>query len=118
MQLPLDLSKISARYSEIIADIKVIRIGTAQKIRIMLRDASYLDFWFSETGRYSYHWERRHVDGKIFRFDNAPHHVNISTFPHHFHNGSENSIVESSLSRMPEEAISQVLDFVQEFLKQ
>ena len=33
-------------------------------------------------------------------------------------NGSENNVVESSLSRMPEEAISQVLDFVQEFLKQ
>jgi hypothetical protein len=51
------------------------------------------------------------VDGKIFQFDNAPHHVNISTFPHHFHNGSENSVVESSLSRAPEEAVSQVKGF-------
>lgn len=118
MQLPLDLREISAKYSETIANIEVIGIGTAQKIRIMLKDTSYIDFWCSETGRYSYHWERRHVDGKMFRFDNAPHHVNISTFPHHFHNGSESDVVESSLSRMPKEAISQVLDFVQEFLKQ
>ena len=51
------------------------------------------------------------MDGKIFQFDNAPHHVNISTFPHHFHNGSENSAVESSLSRAPEEAVSQVKGF-------
>jgi len=47
MQLPLDLSKISTKYGEIIANIEVIRIGTTQKIRIMLKDASYLDFWFS-----------------------------------------------------------------------
>ena len=116
--MPLDLDDISARYGEIIADIEVIGVGTAQKIRITLKDASYLDLWFSDTGRYSYHWERRHVDGKVFRFDNAPRHVNISTFPHHFHDGSENNVVESNLSHVLEEAVSQVLDFVQEFLRQ
>jgi hypothetical protein len=37
-----------------------------------LVDGSYLDVWFSRKfpGRYAYHWERRHVDGSIYRHDN------------------------------------------------
>jgi len=33
----------------------------------------------------------------IFRYDNARHHqkLNLSTFPHHKHDGSENNVVES-----------------------
>ncbi len=43
-------------------------------------------------GKYSYHWQQR--DGKlIMRWDNAPHHLDISTFPHHLHDG--NNIVPS-----------------------
>lgn len=36
--------------------------------------------------KYSYHWQQ--TDGKlIMRWDNAPHHENISTFPYHLHDG-------------------------------
>ncbi|NKQ34348.1 MAG: hypothetical protein HF973_01895 [Chloroflexi bacterium] len=37
--------------------------------------------------RYAYHYQD--ADGKmIFRYDNAPHHPEISTHPHHKHAGS------------------------------
>ncbi len=37
-------------------------------------------------GKYSYHWQKS--DGSlIMRWDNAPHHQNISTFPYHLHDG-------------------------------
>ncbi|MDL1959513.1 MAG: DUF6516 family protein [Deltaproteobacteria bacterium] len=50
-------------------------VPDANELRIILTDGSFVDVWFSLklTGRYSYHWERRAVDGTIYRHDNAPH---------------------------------------------
>lgn len=114
--MPLDLDRIKAQYKDFIADIEIVGIGTARKTRMTFKDGSYLDIWFSETGRYSYHWERRHVDGRVFRFDNAPHHAGVKTFPHHLHRGSEGEIVESWLSAVPDQAVYQVLDFIRKIL--
>lgn len=62
------------------------------ELRIILKDGSFVDVWFSLklVGRYSYHWERKAIDGTIYRHDNAPHQrwQSVATFPHHFHNGS------------------------------
>ncbi|MBI3798407.1 MAG: hypothetical protein HY268_15770 [Deltaproteobacteria bacterium] len=44
------------------------------------------------TTKYRYHWQ----DGKgqlIKRWDNAPHHPTIGTFPDHLHDGAENQDV-------------------------
>lgn len=36
------------------------------------------------TEKYSFHWQ--HPDGHLIcRWDNAPHHPELSTFPHHIH---------------------------------
>lgn len=36
--------------------------------------------------KYSFHWQRK--DGTpICRWDNAPHHRDLATFPHHLHEG-------------------------------
>jgi len=45
------------------------------QLRIILADGSFVDLWFSLKleGRYSYHWERKALDGRIYRHDNAPH---------------------------------------------
>jgi hypothetical protein len=41
--------------------------------------------YFSKTGRkYSFHWQKKSGE-MISRWDNAPHHTHISTFPHHRH---------------------------------
>jgi hypothetical protein len=42
--------------------------------------------------KYKYHL-RNKFDEMIFRYDNAPHHANITTFPHHKH--LKNDITES-----------------------
>ncbi|WP_423244371.1 toxin-antitoxin system TumE family protein [Desulfofundulus thermobenzoicus] len=74
-----------------------------------------MDIWFSLKlkERYSYHWERRGLDGTMYRHDNAPHRrwEWVKTFPRHFHNGAEENVEESDLSPVPEEAIRQFLDF-------
>lgn len=107
-----DIDRIKAQYGDIVADIKIIGMGTARKTRVVFKDSSYLDIWFSESGRYSFNWERRHLDGRIFRFDNAPHHRAVETFPHHLHNGSEEAIVESWIEPHPEHGVFDVLNFI------
>jgi len=91
------------------------------ELRIILTDNSFVDLWFSLKlpDRYSYHWERRAVDGTVYRHDNAPHRrwLTIATFPHHFHNGREDYVVESHLSQDPYQALREFLTFVRGVLK-
>lgn len=75
-----------------------------------------MDIWLSESGKYSYHWERRAQTGEIFRYDNAPDFPNIKTFPHHFHFKTENNIIESYIPENPLKAIKFVFDFIKEKL--
>lgn len=93
-------------------------VPDANELRIILTDGSFVDVWFSLklTGRYSYHWERRAVDGTIYRHDNAPHKrwLSVATFPKHFHNASESNVVNSNLSEAPEDALREFLTFVRE----
>ena len=86
------------------------------ELRIILIDNSFLDVWFSLklANRYSYHWERRAIDGSIYRHDNAPHRrwQCIVTFPRHFHDGSEMEVTESYISQIPADALREMLEFV------
>lgn len=90
------------------------------KLRLYIKDESFLDVWFSRQleGRYAYHWERRHVDDTIYRWDNAKHEVwkNISTFPHHFHNCTDNNVSENLVPDEPSEALRFVLEFVRDII--
>jgi len=91
------------------------------ELRIMLSDGSFVDVWYSLklSGRYSYHWERRAIDGTIYRHDNAPHKrwQVVESFPRHFHDGSETHVCESQLSEAPEEALREFLTFVRQEMK-
>ena len=88
------------------------------ELRIILTDSSFMDVWFSLKlqDRYSFHWERRAIDGTIYRHDNAPHRrwQSVATFPCHFHNGSETDVSESYLSEVPEEALREFLAFARD----
>jgi hypothetical protein len=86
----IDLNKlqriIDIEYHDILAD-----AGTDifhDKIRVYLRGGSFVDIWFSKKipGRFSYHWERRHLDGRLYRHDNFPdpRWKKVSTFPNIF----------------------------------
>jgi len=88
--------------------------GEPQRLRILLIDGTNLDVWFSLSGKYSYHWDRRIIGKGIYRFDNAQHKKweKEKTYPHHFHHENENNVIDSSLPQKPEEAIVYVLEFV------
>lgn len=42
--------------------------------------------------RYSYHYQKPD-NSLIFRYDNAPHHPEIKTHPHHKHVGSDQNVI-------------------------
>ena len=70
-----------------------------------------MEIYWSESGKYSLHYERRHIDGTIYRYDNAPHHKQVKTFPKHYHKGREDFVVESYL---PDEQVEAVRSFLKE----
>lgn len=105
-----EISKIE--FSDIVEDV----IPGLNRGRILLKEESFIDIWYSLTNpnRFAYHWERRKVDGTIYRHNNAPHKrwVKVSTFPKHFHNGDEDKVESSELPDDPEEAVRYFLNFV------
>ena len=83
--------------------------------RITFRDGSKLDFLEyivikdRKVTRISYRYNFRDSRGKlIFRYDNAPHYPNLSTFPRHKHlsNGRVVESEEPSLPNVLKEIIS------------
>jgi hypothetical protein len=60
--------------------------------------------------RYSYHYQKSDAS-LIFRYDNAPHHPEIETHPHHKHVGSDENVVAT-----PPPDLSDVLSEIDEAL--
>lgn len=91
------------------------------KLRILLKDESFIDIWLSvkKKGVYAYHWERRNVDGTIYRYNNLPDKEakKLPTYPKHFHNKTQENVVESYLSDKPEEAIRALLELSRRIIK-
>ena len=108
-------------FSEIVVQAVILRLptGDPHKLRLTLLDDSIIDVFFSVSGRYSYHWDRRPA-GKttIYRHDNAPHAAwqKVKTFPHHFHDAEEKNVTASHLSVDPPEAIREFCTFVRQLL--
>lgn len=91
-------------------------LANPNKLRLSITDGSFLDIWLSADGDYAYHWERRGQTGEIYRWDNAPHHPQVSTFPDHLHEGNEQTVIESDLSPSPELALREILEFIKQEL--
>ncbi len=87
------------------------------KLRLLLTDTSYVDVWASRklSGRFGFHWERRHLDGRMYRYDNFPD-VNwsdVSTFPFHFHDGEQDEVVSAPFALSLEKGFRDFMAFVQ-----
>jgi hypothetical protein len=105
-------------FADVVVHARIVSLPTGDplKLRLDIVDGSLLDVFISVSGRYSYHWERRLMasKGDFYRHDNAPHKRwrHVATFPSHFHDGSEDNVVESHISNDPEGAVREVLTFV------
>lgn len=106
-------------FADIVAEAFILDVN---ELRIVLHEGSFVDVWFSLKlkGRYSYHWERRGIDGTIYRHDNAPHKhwEAVATFPKHFHYCSETNVIESQISESPRHGLSEFLRFIRNTISQ
>ena len=112
---PLDLLRRIAEveFAAIVVQTDVL----GAKLRVLLTDTSYVDVWVSRKlhGRFGFHWERRHLDGRIYRYDNFPdtNWSGVSTFPFHFHDGDQNRVVAAPFAQALEEGFREFMAFVQ-----
>lgn len=106
---------IEIDFSDIIDEIEISEIN---EMRIILKDETFIDVWFSLKlpGRFAYHCERRFKDDTIYRHDNIPHKKwsEVKTFPKHFHNKKEKNVVESYISENIDEGVVEFLKFVRD----
>ena len=69
------------------------------KMRILLVEGGFVDVWLSRKlkGRFGFHWEHK-ATGRSYRYDNFPdtEWKDISTYPYHFHYGSQGNVIDSS----------------------
>ncbi len=104
-------------FPDIVSSCKLLE----NKLRIHLTDGSYVDFWWGMKlpGKFAYHWERRSLDGKVFRHDNIPdaRWKKVATFPKHFHKGSEETVEESFAPADPMEGMRFMLGFARDYLR-
>jgi hypothetical protein len=94
-----------------ILDFRTFQDGFYIKIKAVLKDGSELyirEYVDVEERNYSYHWQDK--EGKlIIRWDNAPHHKNIRTYPHHKH---VNNKVRESFETTCEKILSEISEFL------
>ena len=81
----LNKSKLVKSYE--VLDFKTFENGFYIKIKAVIADNTELfirEYTDEKERNYSYHWQDKNQN-LILRWDNAPHHNGISTFPHHKH---------------------------------
>ncbi len=106
-----DIARIAeVEFAEIVESVEI----TGTKLRIVLRDESFVDVWVSIKlkDRFGFHWERRDKEGHFYRYDNFPdtRWEKVSTYPYHFHDGSQSNVADSSFAK-------DVLGGFREFMK-
>ena len=88
------------------------------KLRVLLTDSSYVDVWSSRKleGRFGFHWERRHLDGYIYRYDNFldANWADVPTFPFHVHDGDQDNVVAAPFARSIEQGFREFMALVQQ----
>jgi len=108
------------KFGDIVSEGEIIYTESKEplKLRLNIVDGSIVDVFYSSGGKYSYHWDRRIINGTIYRHDNAPHKRwrEIKTFPKHFHEETEYAAKESCISADPLFAIEEFLEFVKSML--
>lgn len=114
--MTVDLAHLARIAITEFADIVIATTVVRDKLRVLLTDGSFVDFWWSAKipGRFAHHWERTHVDGTIYRHDNMPHPrwQFVASYPQHYHEESYEHVVDSlSPSEPPEVVLRAFLAF-------
>jgi len=105
--------------SKIIKDLDILNFIDEEEIQVFYVKATLIDnsiLYIRELNtltenKYSYHWQTKKRK-LICRWDNAPHHPQIKTFPHHKHEKTPENILPSK-----EITLEKVLNVISERIK-
>jgi hypothetical protein len=108
-----DIKRIAeVEFSDIVKS--TVRVG--YKVRIVLINESFIDVYLSQklTDKFGFHWECMDESGTFYRYDNFPdkNWLSVSTFPHHFHKGSQDSVEASPFPSTPIEGFRAFMEFI------
>jgi len=95
-----------------VLDYKIWQSGRYISLKIIMKDESLLfsrEYLDEYERNYSFHWQDKN-DRFIIRWDNARHHKDIRTYPHHKHTGE--TVTESF-----EISLGEVLAYIEEYAK-
>ncbi|XCN71608.1 MAG: DUF6516 family protein [Candidatus Electrothrix aestuarii] len=100
--------------SQLVNDKRSLYIGFIEGKLIFLNGSSLRFMEFvnlkAETKRYKYSYHYQDSDDKlVFRYDMAPHHQEVRTFPHHKHTAT-GDIIESTAP-----SLAEVLEEIEDF---
>ncbi len=94
---------------------------TRNKLRIIFVDQSFVEIFKSNNvkSRWAFHWERKHVDGTIYRHDNIPHKAweNVESFPWHYHFKTEKNVINSDFTNDTIQNVQKLIHFIREIVK-
>jgi hypothetical protein len=103
------------------ADIVQSTMRIDYKIRMILVDNSFVDIFLSQKlpGKFGFHWECMDESGAFYRYDNVPDKKwkTLSTYPFHFHRGSQDNVEPSPFSITPIEGFIGFMEFIRNRLK-
>jgi len=98
------------------ADIVRTTMRLDYKIRIILKDNSFIDVYLAVRlpDKFGFHWECKDRQGTIYRYDNVPDKKwqNLSTYPYHFHKGTQDAVEDSPFPRTPIDGFRAFMEFV------
>ena len=119
MNNSLSLQELASLSQDAFLDIiQDIIFPTENKLRIILKDKSFIDIFLSEKllNGFSFHWERSYQNNTIYRYDNYPdpNWEKVKTFPFHFHFQKENKVIASPFSKTLPKVFVDFMEFVRQ----
>lgn len=103
------------------ADIVTDTITIDHKLRIFLIKDGFIDVNLSQRlpDKFGFHWEVMDAAATIFRYDNFPDKswIYVSTYPYHFHNGSQDNVEASPFPLTTIEGFRAFMEFVRSKMK-
>ncbi len=95
---------------------------SSYKLRILFINNSFLDVYLSHKleNKFGFHWECMDTKKTIYRYDNFPdkNWQSVSTFPFHFHNGSQDIVEASPFPTKLDTGFRAFMEFIRNKLNQ
>ena len=103
------------------SDIVLTSFMVEHKLRIMLRNTSFVDIHLSQKlpNKFSFHWETKDKAGSFYRYDNFPdkNWSHLPSYPYHFHRGNQDAVEAPPFPLTPVEGFIGFMEFVRDEIR-